>query len=542
MGAFTGAGSLLRLALRRDRIKLPIWIIAIALTAWITVASSINVYGKTIQEEQLYARTTAGSVVSRVFGGPIHGPQVGEIAMNETYLFVAVLIAFMSTLAVIRHTRQNEETGREELISSGVVGRHASLMAAMVVVVGANVILGGIIAVAFRSGDLPLNGSIAAGTALAGVGVVFGAIAAIGAQVAESARGANSIAGAAIGIAFLLRALGDGIGKLTPDKMGIESAWPSWLSPLGWGQQMHAFSAQRWWWLGLFGVFFILAAGAAFWLNAVRDQGLGMIPARRGPATASRWLLSPLGLAWRLQRGTLRGWAIGIITGGVSVGLVAEEFKSLFADNPDLMNFFGGRSGGNVTDLLFAAMFGFTALAIAGYAIQSLLRVRSEEAAGHLEPILATSVSRTRWFASHVLCVMVGVVVLFALFGASTGLTYMAATGATWAEAQHLMLAVLAYIPAAVVMSGVACFMFGTLPRLVVPIAWSVLAINIFIAQFGSLLKLQQWVQDISPFSHTPAAPAESVTFVPIATLTAIAFVLIIGGFLFFRRRDATAS
>lgn len=542
MRVFTGVGPLLRLALRRDRVKMSVWVIAIAITTWLTVASVIGVYNKGMQEQMLYAHTTATSVVSRVFGGPIHGPQMGEIVMNETYMFVAVLIAFMSTLAIVRHTRQNEETGRAELISSGVVGRHASLMAAFLLVVGANVIIAIAAAISFRTGDLPLNGSLAAGAALGGVGIVFAAIAAIAAQVAESARGANALAGTAIGVAFLLRGLGDGVGKLTPDKMGVESAWPSWLSPLGWGQQMHAFSAQRWGWLVLFAVFFALFAAVAFWLNAVRDQGLGMIPARRGPAHASPRLLSPLGLAWRLQQGTIRGWAIGMATGGITVGLVAEEFKSLFADNQDLLQFFGGNANANVTDILFAGMFGFMALAIAAYVIQSLLRVRAEEAAGHLEPVLATAVSRTKWLCSHLICVVVGLVVLVALFAITTGVTYVLATDAAWSEVPHLAAAVFAYVPAVLVMAGLVYFLFGAFPHFTLAITWSVLAISIFIAQFGTLLKLKQWLLDISPFSHTPTAPAEAVTAAPLIILSAIAVALLIGGFVAFRQRDITTS
>ena len=39
----------------------------------------------------------------------------------------------VTVLAVVRHTRQSEELGREEMLGAGVVGRYASLAAAVLV-------------------------------------------------------------------------------------------------------------------------------------------------------------------------------------------------------------------------------------------------------------------------------------------------------------------------------------------------------------------------------------------------------------------------
>ena len=43
--------------------------------------------------------------------------------MSRGYVTLAILAAVMSALTVVRHTRQNEETGRAELLGAGVVGR-----------------------------------------------------------------------------------------------------------------------------------------------------------------------------------------------------------------------------------------------------------------------------------------------------------------------------------------------------------------------------------------------------------------------------------
>ncbi len=122
MKPFAGTGALLRLAIRRDRIQFPVWLFGISLVLAASAASVVDLYG-TPESGVTYARLSVGSVVSRAFNGPTSGPSVGAITMVETFAMLAVLTALMSLFAVVRHTRQNEETGRAEMVGAGVVGR-----------------------------------------------------------------------------------------------------------------------------------------------------------------------------------------------------------------------------------------------------------------------------------------------------------------------------------------------------------------------------------------------------------------------------------
>jgi len=543
MSAFTGTGTLIRLAARRDRIKLPLWIMGISAMFGVSVMSTIDLYGGDLAARTTYALTTAPSVVSRVFGGPVNGPDIGSIVLNETFLFTALAAAFMSTLAVIRHTRQNEETGRSELIGSGIVGLHASLTAALAVVMGANILLGGLIVLILLGNDLPMAGSIATGAAVAMTGMVFAAAAAVTAQISESARGSNSLAALVIGAAFLLRAIGDGMGHLTQGGMAIVSAWPSWLSPIGWMQQLHPFTEQHWGTFGLAGVLCTALIGTAFFLTNKRDMGMGMLPVKQGPATAPAGLLSPFGLAWRLQKGILKGWAVAIVVLGATYGLVAEEFEKLFTENEavaDLMKQLGGTD--NITDALLGALFFFMAITISAYAIQALQRLRTEEAGGQLETVLATAVSRPRWMLSHIACAGIGVFVLTLLTGVSLSTAYVLAASEPLGEILSLTGAMFVHMPAILALAGFAVLAFGLLPRAAVGVAWAGFGFCLLIGQFGTTLKLPQWVLDISPFTHTPSVPAETVTIAPIATLLAVAITLSVAGLVLFRRRDLDAA
>lgn len=544
MRAFTGTGSLIRLAVRRDRLKLPLWIAVLAAMFAGSVASTLDFYASDVTSRTTYALTTAPSIVSRVFGGPINGPDIGAIVLNETFLFTALAAAFMSTLAVVRHTRQNEETGRSELIGSAVVGLHASLTAALTVVIAANILLGSLVTLILIGNDLPTAGSVATGIAIGGVGIMFAAAAAITAQVSESARGANSLAALVIGGAFLLRAIGDGMGGLTQNGMAIASAWPSWLSPIGWSQQLHPYTESNWWVLSLFAIFTVAATGTAFFLTSRRDLGLGMLPVRQGPATAPAGLLSPFGLAWRLQKGLLKGWSVAIVILAASYGLVAKEFEKLLAENEqvaEMMRQLGGDSQ-NITDALLGALILFMSLTIAAYAVQALQRLRSEEASGQLEPLVATAVSRPRWMFSHITCALIGVITLVLLTGLSLSTTYVLAADEPWSNILSLTGATLVHIPAILALASFAIATFSLFPRLAIALSWGGFAFCLFLGQFGAILKLPQWTLNISPFAHAPNAPADPITYLPLISLTSAALLLTGLALAWFRHRDLTTA
>src|SRR5690349_23662100 len=94
---------------------------------------------------------------------PVHGTTYAALATAQTYVFMAVLAALMSTLAVVRHTRQNEETGRAEILASAKVGRYAQLTAALTLVVAANLVLIVLIAGFAAGSDMDSTGAFTLG-------------------------------------------------------------------------------------------------------------------------------------------------------------------------------------------------------------------------------------------------------------------------------------------------------------------------------------------------------------------------------------------
>ncbi len=534
----TGTVRLLRLAARRDRILLPVWVVSLGVLWLASVASIAGLYGSEADRVQ-YAVTVAPSVIARAFEGPIFGTSLGAILMTETFGMFGVLVAIMSLQAIVRHTRLEEETGRAELVGSAVVGRHAPLTAALLLTFAANLAVGALTVVILLAYDLPVAGSLLAGLLLMGVGWSFACIAAITAQVSASARGANGLAGSVVGLAYFLRAVGDGLGEVAASGVEVSSAWPSWLSPIGWGQQGRAFAGDRWWVLALFAVLAVATVAVAFALTRHRDVGVGMRPVRPGPAHASAALRSPVGLAWRLQRGSVLGWSVGLVIAAAVFGAIGDEVDAFLETSDELVELFAQLGGSEVlVDLFIVFLMGLLAVAVAAFAVQGVLRLRNEELAGRAEPLLSTAVARTRWMASHLTVVVAGSVGMLLAVGLAAGTAYGLVTGEWGSRFTDWVLAAVVGVAAVWVLAGLVVAAVGLLPRWATAIGWGALGVSLVMGQLGALFELPQWVLNVSPFTHVPAVPAEQLEWLPLLVLLAVAAGLTTIGLVALRRRD----
>lgn len=542
MSRYTGTGRLVRLALRRDRIQLPVWLAGLTALNVASAASTLGLYS-TEADRVSATKGLSASPVGLMFNGIVSGASEGATVISQTFLLVALGAALMSTLAVVRHTRANEEAGRAELIGAGAVGRYALLAAGVLVALGAAVVLGAANAVALVALGLPAGGSVLAGAAITGAGFGFTAVAAVAAQISSHGRGANGLAAAAVGVAFVTRALGDSTSTVTEDGLRTESSWPSWLTPLGWAQQVRAYDDDLWWPLGLCLLWTVLLLAAAGALVRSRDLGAGLVADRPGRPTARPYLLSPIGLAWRLQRGVLIGWSAGVAILAASFGAMSPQVEDLIGGSTstsELLDQLGGN--GTIVEAYLGATLGLIGVAVAAYAVQSLLRMRDEETAGTLDLILGTAVSRYRWLAAHLTVVLAGTTLLLFLAGFSAGLAYGIGTGGVWGKTLELTGAALAYGPAAFIIAGLAVAMFGAVPRLARTLGWTGFTVALLLTQVGDLLGLPQLLLDLSPFTHVPTAPAAEVTALPLVVLGAVAVALIAAGVLLFRRRDVNIA
>ncbi|MFQ6330653.1 hypothetical protein ACLMAL_31570 [Nocardia sp. CWNU-33] len=245
-----------------------------------------------------------------------------------------------------------------------------------------------------------------------------------------------------------------------------------------------------------------------------------------------------------MQRTILFWWAFGVVVLAVVYGAIGDQIDDFLGKGEqvaDMMEQLGGRTT-NMIDAYFAAIFGVMAIAVAGYAVQALLRMRGEESAGRLEPVLAIAVSRPRWMLAHIGLVTAGIVALQALTGAATGLAFGLVIGDVPEQVVSLTGAALVFVPAILVVAAATVLFFGGLPAWSTGLSWSVLALCLVFGLLGPPLGLPQTVRNLSPFAHVPAVPAAEVTATPLVWLVVIAVVIGAVGVALFRRRDLTAS
>src|SRR5699024_7595334 len=285
-------------------------------------------------------------------------------------------------------------------------------------------------------------GSVLVGLGTALTGMAFAGITAVTVQLSEYSRSAAGMAGVALGVSFVLRALGD--------MAGVGGTALSWASPLGWPAQTAPFVHDRW--APLIPLVLLAVAGvvSGYALQDRRDFGASLIAPRPGPAHAGRSLSSPLGLAARLQRGAFLGWGIGILALG---------------------------------------------------AVDALLSRGVGDARGRPGTALSTSVGRAVWLGSHALVVACGVVVIGVAVGLGAALAAAAVTG-DGGVFTDVLLAHVALLPEPLLILAVCVALFGVAPRLTALVGWALVALTAIVTMFADLLDLPGWLRAVSPLYH----------------------------------------
>ncbi|MBM2620261.1 ABC transporter permease [Actinoplanes sp. LDG1-06] len=516
---------LLRFMLRRERATLPWWLLGATLLVLVQSTQSQSLYGSAEDLAQLRA-TIGGNTAVIAMSGPTELlTTIGGEVVFEIFAFLSIVVVLMNMFLVGRQTRADEETGRAELIRSTQVGRHAPLASALGLAALADLAVGVLVfAVAVGTG-LPVAGSALFGTAITAVGLTFAALTAVAAQIFENVRTAYGSVAAVLGAAFALRAAGDtGNGVL------------SWLSPIGWGQRTFPYAGDRWWPLLLPLVTTSVMVALAMVLLERRDFGAGLIPSRPGPPSASRALGNAYGLAWRLQRGALVGWASGLALLGVAYGSIGNSIEQYVRDNPEFADFLPGGAE-SVLDSYLALTVSVSALLAAAYGVTSVLRVRAEETSGRAEPVLATATSRLTWLAAQLSVALAGTVVALLAIGIGEGVAY-ALTVSDADQVPRPIGIALTYVPAVWLVVAVAVLAVGWLPRPAAAVAWVVVGYCAVVTLFANSFDLPEWAQRASPFTHTPQVPVESLTALPLLAVTLVAAAFLATGYVGFRRRD----
>ena len=522
-----GFGTLVRLALRRDRILLPVWIAGLTFMVVFSATATKDLYPDPADLATAAETINATASLVALYGKVYDPTSLGAVSLIKMTAFGAALVSILFVFITVRHSRSEEESGRLELVQAGAVGRAAPLAAAVAVGMGASAVLGTGVALGLGLVGLPAPGAVAFGLGWASSGIVFTAIAAVAAQVTTSARAAIGLGVAMVGVAYALRALGD----LAQGDPGLLS----WLSPIGWSQQFRPFAGDRWWVV----VLPLLAVGVlvsvAFALRSRRDLGAGLVPDRPGPAVGT--IRTVTGLAWRLQRGLLLAWLAGAALMGLALGSIASNVQGLL-DSEQMRGYLevlGGEQA--ITDAFLAAEIALMGAIVAAYGVAATSRLGHEETSGHAELLLSTATTRVAWAASHVGLALAGVAAVMLVAGGSVGFAHGLTVNDPLGQSMRMTGAALAQVPAAWVVVAAVMVLFGWLPRWL-SAAWGLLVALVVLGEFGALWQLPTWVLELSPFGHSPRLPGGDVAVGSLAGLVVVAAALAAVGFVGWRRRD----
>ena len=518
-----GVGINLRVQWRTGWKGMLAWVLGLFAVVLLTATSITGLYD-TQDKLRSYADTTATPAL-RMLNGSVAGiDTLGGVLVNELGFVVAFAVPLLAIALTLRGTRREEEAGRLELLLASRMGRQAPLVAAVLLALGALLVLGALTTLSFAAVGADTVGSIVYGAALFALGAVFVGLTAVLAQALGHQRSVWGAGLALVLASYIVRGIG-----------AVDNTWVVWLSPHGWYDEAAPYGDPQVLPFVLFTVVVVGLLATALRLSAGRDVGGSLIAARAGPHRAGAGLRTPFGLAFREHRGTTLGWALlaSILLG--TYGSLSQTVIDAFEGNPDLAAYLAEGEEGIIDPM--AAMFVLMlSMFVAGYVLQSLGSLRKEETSGRLELQLSEARGRVAWLAPHLAIVTVGTLVVGTLGAlALASSTAVALDDASWIGT--LTAAGAAHLPVALLFAGLSVALFGWLPR-TQPAVWGLFAVSVVIVYMGPGLDLPTRLVEWSPFGLVGNVPADTVD-VTGSLVAALGGLALLGlGVLGFTRRD----
>ncbi|MCC2314924.1 ABC transporter permease [Cellulomonas xiejunii] len=524
--SLTGARPLLRATARHDGRLFAPWVAVVTLLS----ASSVIVYPWVFPDltdrRLLAASIEANPALGLVFGPAYDLTTVDGFNAWRSLALGGFLVALGAIFAVTRATRAQEDSGQAELLASGVMGRSARLLAGVALALVGSVVAGVVAGVVTALCGGAWEASLLLGATFTATGWMLAGVAAVTAQLGSDSRTANSLAVATLGVLYGLRGFCTALDA---------PSWTVWANPLGWTLETRPASGDRWAPLLLTVTLTLVLVGVAFVLQGRRDFGQGSIVPRPGPArgtTRSTWRL-----AVRINRAPIVTWGITFVVLGVVFGYFTTSITDVLSGNGGVQQIL---ASGATTPEALAGAFVRTVLSLIGIVaavagVQVMLKVRAEEVAERVEPLLAGAVARVRYYASHVvlaLCVVTACVLL-----AGTLVALLASRADIGLGSGDVLLQAVVTVPAVWTVVAVSVAVVGARP--VASLAsWAGVLVSFMLTLLGPTFGLDDWVLGISPFWHVPDATAAAPDWSGLGWITLVTALLLAVGLRGFRHRD----
>jgi ABC-2 type transport system permease protein len=398
---FSNSMRLTRFILRRDRLSICIWILAIVTTTLACAYSFADLYPTETGKIAL-AETMKNPTMTTLIG-PGYGLDnytYGAMLSHMMLLFTIIAVAIMNIFFVIKHTRKDEEYGRLEVVRSLPIGRLANALSTLLASVVINIFLAiitgiGLFALSIES--ITLSGSLLYGVVLGISGIFFGAVALLFVQILENTKGASGLSFIFLGIFYLIRSYGD-----------ISSEMVSIISPLGLILRTQVFVNNKIYPVFILLLLAVVISALAFKLCSIRDMGEGLIAARPGRKYAPHSLLGRFGLTLRLTRTAFIGWLSACFIAGMGFGTGFEDFETFIGDNEYLQTLLGD----GAVEYYIAMLISMLVMIVAIPAISIIFKVKNEEKENRIEHLYARNVSKVGTLFEYVIISFIGSILM----------------------------------------------------------------------------------------------------------------------------------
>ena len=476
-----------------------------------------------------FARSFANNDALRLFYGYPFRPLTvsGYTAWRVGGTF-AILAAVFGVLGAVRSLRGEEDSGRTELVLSGMVGRHTEFLSAMAAAAAGALILWLAELAGFLAAGLPTAGSAYLALATASVVPVYVGVGALASQLAPTRRIALELGTAVVGLSLLLSVFAD----TSPG-----AAWLRWATPLGWAEELRPFATPRPLVLALPVAVSALVVLIAARLAGERDIGTGLLSGRDTAEPRLRLLSSPIAQALRLERASLIVWAGSVGAFAFILGTVSTSVSSAGISSSVRREIAKLGAGSIETPSGYLAfVFIFFVLAVSLFGCAQIAAARREEAEGRLETLLCMPLGRRRWLAGRLLlascaaAAISGIAGLLAWAGAASQGAGMSLPRMLEAGANCL--------PVALLFLGLAALAYAAVPRASAGIAYGLVTVAFLWQLTASVLNAPRWLVDVTPFAHVGLVPVQSFRATAAIVMLIIAALSVLAAISIFERRD----
>jgi ABC-2 type transport system permease protein len=348
-------------------------------------------------------------------------------------------------------------------------------------------------------------------------------------QLVDERRTASGIAAAVLGLVLLLRMVADGVERL---------AWLAWLTPFGLIAEAEPYAANRLTPLAVMAVMASAVGALTIVAAAHRDAGSGLMTGSSTRPGRFRLLRSVPGFAIRRVLPSAFGWAAGLCTYFLIIGLLARSLTEFLLANPRFADLAAqaGFPGLATVQGYAAALFALLAIPLGVFAASRLSQDAADEMDRRLTAVFCRPLPRSHWALVQI-GVTIGAVVMLAIASGAA-----AATGTAFAGADLPLTDALAgslnVVPVALLCLGAAQLAIGWVPQ-------AVLALGAMPALGGFLLTVlvdtfdwPSWIGRLSPFAHLASVPATAPNWAGAAGLIGVSVLLAGLGIAGFARRD----